>query len=87
TLLDKHPKIMQSAIVPMVDPILGERACCFVVLKPNATEPTLDELCTYLLDHNVTKYKLPERLEIISEMPMTPTRKIIKGRLQVETTV
>ena len=35
-LLDAHPKILQSAIVPMPDPVLGERACCFVTLRPGA---------------------------------------------------
>ena len=29
-LLDAHPKILQSAIVPMPDPVLGEKACAFV---------------------------------------------------------
>lgn len=81
-LLDQHPKLMQTAVVPMPDPVLGERACCFAVLKPNAAPPTLDELVAYLLDQGIAKFKLPERLEIIDEMPLTPTRKIIRGRLQ-----
>ena len=80
-LLDKHPKILQSAIVPVPDPVLGEKACAFVVPKPGA-EVTLRELCDYLSQHNIAKIKLPERLEIVGEMPMTPTRTIIKGRLK-----
>jgi cyclohexanecarboxylate-CoA ligase len=80
-LLDKHPKILQSAIVPVPDPVLGEKACAFVVPRPGA-EVTLRELCDYLSQHNIAKIKLPERLEIVGEMPMTPTRKIIKGRLK-----
>jgi len=79
-LLDAHPGIMQSAIVPMPDPVVGEKACCFVVPRPGSA-PSLDELCAYLLEHGVAKYKLPERLETVAEMPLTPTRKIIKGRL------
>src|SRR3712207_657593 len=35
-LLDSHPKIMQSAIVAMPDPVLGEKACAFVTLRPSA---------------------------------------------------
>lgn len=79
-LLDKHPKIAQSAIVPMPDDVLGERACCFAVAATGET-PTLAELCDYLLSHDIAKTKLPERLELIDEMPLTPTRKVIKGRL------
>ena len=29
----------------------------------------------------VSKNKWPERLEVIDEMPLTPTRKVIKGQL------
>jgi len=79
-LLDAHPGIMQSAIVPMPDPVVGEKACCFVVPRPGSALG-LDELCAYLLERGVAKYKLPERLETVAEMPLTPTRKIIKSRL------
>jgi cyclohexanecarboxylate-CoA ligase len=82
-LLDAHPKILQSAIVPMADAVLGEKACAFVTLKPGAAEPTLAELCAYLLAKEIAKNKLPERLVVIPEMPLTPTRKIIKGRLRL----
>ena len=30
---------------------------------------------------NISKVKWPERLEIVEEMPLTPTNKIIKGEL------
>jgi len=82
-LLDSHPKIVQSAIVPMPDPVLGERACVFVTLKNPSEKITLDELVDYLLNKNIAKNKLPEHLVVIPEMPLTPTRKIIKGRLRL----
>jgi cyclohexanecarboxylate-CoA ligase len=82
-LLDAHPAILQSAIIPMPDPVLGERACCFVTLRSDAAPVTLDDLVTYLLGQHVAKIKLPERLVIVPEMPLTPTRKIIKGRLVI----
>ncbi|NKC14517.1 MAG: AMP-binding protein [Gammaproteobacteria bacterium] len=82
-LLDAHPAIAQCAIVPMADAALGERACCFAVATPGAM-PTLEELTNYLLEHGVAKFKLPERLELRDALPMTPTRKIIKGQLRVD---
>ena len=82
-LLDSHPKILLSAIVPMPDPVLGERACCFVTLRPGATGLTLEEISAFLLERQIAKIKLPERLVIVPEMPLTPTRKIIKGRLKI----
>ncbi|MFN2645182.1 MAG: class I adenylate-forming enzyme family protein [Burkholderiales bacterium] len=82
-LLEAHPKILQSAVVPMPDAVLGEKACAFVTLKPGVPEPSLDELCEYLLAKHIAKNKLPERLVVVPEMPLTPTRKIIKSKLRV----
>ena len=82
-LLDAHPKILQSALVPMADPVLGEKACAFVTLRNPADPVELAELVQYLLGRNIAKNKLPERLVVLPEMPLTPTRKVIKGRLQI----
>src|SRR6516162_1474998 len=79
-LIDQHEAVVQSAIVPMPDAILGERACCCVVLKPGQTL-SLEALCAWLQSKGVAKIKWPELLVSIAEMPMTPTRKIIKGEL------
>ena len=60
-LIDQHEAVLQSAIVPVPDPILGERACCCVVLKPGKTL-SLDALCAWLQGQGVAKFKWPERL-------------------------
>lgn len=80
-LLNAHPAIMMSAVAPIPHEILGEQACAYVQLNPGADAPDLETLCAYLLEHRIAKNKLPERLVIVDEFPMTPTRKIIKGRL------
>ncbi len=79
-LVDRHPAVLQCAIAPIPDPVMGERACCFAVLKPGASL-TLDDIRTFLAQHEIGKTKWPERLEIVAEMPLTPTRKIKKGDL------
>jgi cyclohexanecarboxylate-CoA ligase len=79
-VIDRHPAVAQSAIVPMPDPTLGERACCFAVLRKDAVLD-LDTLRAWLAQHEIAKLKWPERLEIITEMPLTPTRKIKKPEL------
>ena len=79
-LIDGHPSVAQSAIVPMPDPVLGEKGCVFVTLVEGA-KMTLDEVRGYLEERGVAKFKWPERLEIVDAMPMTPTRKIIKSEL------
>src|SRR6266850_39399 len=82
-MLDAHPRILQSAIVPMPDPVLGEKACAFITVRPGCDAPHLQEVINYLLDMQIAKNKLPERLVVIPEMPLTPTRKIIKGKLRL----
>jgi non-ribosomal peptide synthetase component E (peptide arylation enzyme) len=80
-LIDKHPKVLASAIVPMPDEVMGEKACAFIVPQPAQTL-SLEEICDWLRQNDVAKMKWPERVELIEEMPMTPTRKIIKSQLR-----
>lgn len=79
-LIDQHPSVLQCAIAPLPDPVMGERACCFAVLRPGAAL-SLDEIRDWMTKHEIGKTKWPERLEIIAEMPLTPTRKIKKADL------
>ncbi len=79
-LIDQHPAIAQCAIAPVPDERLGERACCYAVLKPG-TDLALEDLCSFLSGRGLAKHKLPERLELRTELPMTATRKVIKGQL------
>jgi acyl-CoA synthetase (AMP-forming)/AMP-acid ligase II len=80
--IDRHPAIAVSAIVPMPDEVLGERLCCFAELQ-QGTALSLAELCAFLEQGGLPKRRWPERLEIVETMPLTPTRKVIKGRLDV----
>jgi cyclohexanecarboxylate-CoA ligase len=80
-LIARHPSVAICAIVPAPDPVLGEHACCFAVLNDPAHSLRLEDLCIWLGNHNVAKLKWPERLEVIDEMPMTPTRKVKRGEL------
>lgn len=79
-IIARHPAVAQVAIAPVPDAILGERAACFVVLNGGATL-SLDELTSYLAGQKVGKFMWPEQFEIVADMPMTPTRKVIKPEL------
>ena len=79
-ILDAHPSVLMSAIAPVPDELLGERACVYVQPQPEKSV-TLEELCSWLDENNVAKMKWPEQLETVVEMPMTPTRKIIQSAL------
>jgi cyclohexanecarboxylate-CoA ligase len=82
-LVYQHPSVAEVAIVAMPDERMGERACAFVVAKPDmAPTLSLDEISKFLLGRNISKTYLPERLEVLSEMPKTPSGKIQKFRLR-----
>ena len=75
-----HDTVRNVACVPMPDPILGERTCAFVIPAPGA-KPTLAALCGYLTAQGLAKFKMPERLEIVAEFPLSPFGKVSKKDL------
>lgn len=80
-IIYRHPSVQAVAIVGMPDARLGERACAFVVLKPGMTL-RFDAMIAFLSEHRIAKNYLPERLEILDEMPRTPSGKIQKFKLR-----
>jgi cyclohexanecarboxylate-CoA ligase len=80
-LLYTHPKIAGVAIVATPDSRLGERACAVVIPREGQTI-TLAEIVAFLDRHELARQKFPERLEVVSEFPMTPSGKIQKYRLR-----
>lgn len=79
------PEISDQATIGAPDKRMGERICLFAVASADATEPPqLQDLLTYLNKKGVSKRLWPERLELIDEIPRTPTGKIQRYRLQEE---
>ena len=79
-VLYEHPKVLDAAIVGIPDHRLGERVCACIV--PRAGERmTLDELVEFLRDR-IARYKLPEFLHLLEDLPRTPTGKVRKGPLR-----
>ena len=80
-LLYRHPAVALVAVVAMPDERLGERACAYVVVKPDATF-TFEDMTRYLADQGLTKHYFPERLELRDELPVTAAGKIQKFKLR-----
>jgi cyclohexanecarboxylate-CoA ligase len=76
-LLYTHPAVREVAIVAMPDERLGERACAFVVLEPNAGFD-FAEMQRHLDAAKLSKPYWPERVEIVDKLPRTPSGKIQK---------
>jgi len=80
-LIYRHPKIAECAVVAMPDERLGERGCAFVITKDN-TPLELGELTQFLGEQGMAKQYWPERLEVLTELPRTPSGKIQKFKLR-----
>lgn len=75
------PQVKGVALVGLPDPVYGERACACVILHPGTTLG-FDELIAYLRQQKIASFKLPERLEIMTEFPVSPVGKILKRELR-----
>jgi cyclohexanecarboxylate-CoA ligase len=80
-LLGDHPGVAEVAIVAMPDARLGERACAFVVLR-RVAGLDFERMQHYLDACQVAKHYWPERLEIVAELPRTPSGKVQKYLLR-----
>lgn len=76
-----HPAVAVAAAVAMPDPVFGERVCVFVELKDGDTLD-LPTLVDHLLALGVSKELLPERLEVLDELPRSSGGKVAKGQLR-----
>ena len=76
-LILSHPAVRNVACVPMPDPVLGERMCAYIIPRSGATL-TLPELVGFLTSKGLARFKLPERIELVEEFPISPFGKVSK---------
>jgi 2,3-dihydroxybenzoate-AMP ligase len=79
-LILMHPAVQNVACVPVPDPNLGEKMCACVILK-RGREIDLPGLVSFLKDKEIAKFKLPERLLICDDFPVSTFGKVSKKTL------
>lgn len=77
----RHPGIYEVSVASYPDAVLGERACAFVVPRAGV-KLTLDELVKFLRGEHMPVWQMPERLEVMSELPKSAGGKIMKNKLR-----
>jgi HIP---CoA ligase len=79
-LMLAHPAIAQVAVLGMPDSRLGEVAMAFVVPVLGVdVEPA--EVLSWCRAH-MANYKVPRRLEVVDELPLTASGKVMKYKLR-----
>jgi 2,3-dihydroxybenzoate-AMP ligase len=80
-LVQEIPAVAEAAVLGLADPALGERVCLVVRLHPG-NRLTLGEIRSALTTRGIAAFKLPERLEILPDLPHTPLGKPDKNALR-----
>jgi len=79
-LILSHPSVKNVACIPVPDAALGERMCACVMLRDGASLG-FEELKNFLIAKEIAKFKIPERLEIMPDFPVSTFGKVSKKKL------
>jgi len=79
-ILYTYPKVAQVSVVAVPDERLGEKTCACIIPKPGQAI-TQEEVKAFFKD-KVAHFKIPDRVELMSEFPTTPSGKIKKNVLR-----
>ncbi|MEI2777517.1 MAG: long-chain fatty acid--CoA ligase [Tetrasphaera sp.] len=75
-----HPAVSEAAVIGLPDEKWGEAVTAVVALHPGATL-TLAELREFA-NESLARYKLPQKLFVVDELPRNPTGKVLKFQLR-----
>jgi len=78
-LLLGHPQIRDVALVALADELLGERSCACVLAQDESIE--LASVNAWLRERGLAAYKLPDRLQVLSQFPLTRLGKVNRKAL------
>ena len=79
-LILSHPAVQNVACVPVPDANLGEKMCACLVLKRGA-KLEFPELVDFLKSKEIAKFKLPERMLVVDDFPVSTFGKVSKKAL------
>jgi len=80
-LITRHPEVAAVAVIPMPDPLMGERVCAYIQPKTGAPL-TFEGIISFLKEQKASVLQLPERIEFIDAMPYTGAQKTDKRYLK-----
>jgi O-succinylbenzoic acid--CoA ligase len=79
SVLSLHPAVLESALVPVPDPVLGEKARAIVVARPGCDAEALRAHCA----QHLADYKVPDFFTFRSEpLPRNANGKLLKRALR-----
>jgi acyl-CoA synthetase (AMP-forming)/AMP-acid ligase II len=79
-VLADHPLVREVVVVPRPDDVMGELGVAVVVPLDPAAPPSLEDLRGHG-DGRLARYKLPEAIRLVEEIPLTPMQKVDRRAL------
>jgi 2,3-dihydroxybenzoate-AMP ligase len=80
--------IGDAVAVPLPDARFGERICLVVVLAEGQPVPTVEYVRKAFTTHGVAHYKVPEQVEVLDTIPLTPIgkpdKKAVRTRISTQ---
>ncbi len=80
--LFRHPGVADAAVIGLPDAERGELACAVVVTGPRGDAFDFAEMVRFLDQEGLMRQKIPERLELLGELPRNPSGKVLKQELR-----
>ena len=80
--LHEHPEVAEVAVIGLADPLFGELTCACIVLKYGASSS--EEAFQEYMKERFVKYKIPDKVVFLEELPVTASGKLSKLKLQQE---
>jgi acyl-CoA synthetase (AMP-forming)/AMP-acid ligase II len=82
-VLHQHPRVAEVAVIGLPDEARGERACAVVVTR-GAERISFADMTAACEQAGLARFKIPEQLEFVDELPRNSTMKVLKTRLREE---
>jgi long-chain acyl-CoA synthetase len=79
-VLAQHPDVSDVAVIGVPDTRWGEAVTALVIARDGRT-PAAEELIAFARER-LAGYKLPRSIELVDELPRTPTGKVLKRELR-----
>jgi long-chain acyl-CoA synthetase len=82
-VLMAHPAVAEAAVLGKKDASRGEVIAAFIIPKEGQS-PTLEELRDFCRTHGLAQWKIPRDIQIVQDLPRSPTGKVLKRELAVK---
>lgn len=81
-VLYQHPAVREAGVVGAPDPYRGETVIAYVSLKSGLEDNVTPEELIDFCKQRLANYKYPRQIEILEELPKTPSGKFLRRELR-----